>query len=191
MGGCCWLFIWRFLKTGNTLMRGFTEVGGWQGRRVSSVIRWHKREMWGPPCPCSQSAWKPVLRVPPAGAQTWAECQEPLRLWFSRRACAPLVMALERRTLAKKIPYATSMEAPTSVETTDIWPNRLPLKGPHCDFVFAQELQFLGPNQSMTSKESDYESPRGETGWEMGRENQGGREGSHERRMYSPTGHVS
>ena len=102
---------------------GFTGVGGWQGRRMSSVIRCHAREAWGPPYPYSQTAQKPVLRVPPAGAQTWAEGQEPLRLQFSRRACAPLVRALERRTLAKKIPYATSMEAPTSVETTDIWPN--------------------------------------------------------------------
>ena len=49
---------------------GFTGVGGWQGRRVSSVIRCHEREVWGPPYPCSQTAWKPVLRVPPAGAQT-------------------------------------------------------------------------------------------------------------------------
>ena len=35
------------------------------------------------------------------------------------------------------------------------------------------------------------QSPRRETGWEMGRENQGGREGSHEKVIYSPTGHVS
>ena len=171
---------------------GFTGVGGWQGRRVSSVIRCHEREVWGPPYPCSQTAWKPVLRVPPAGAQTWAEGQEPLRLWFSRRACAPLVRALERCTLAKKIPDATSMEAPyqwrqltsdliwltvsPSSEMTSLW----------LCLCSGAPIPGAKPEYDISSR-----SPRRETGWEMGRENQGGREGSHEKVMYSPTGHVS
>lgn len=101
---------------------------------------------------------------------------------------APLVRALERCPLAKKIPDATLYGGP-SVETTDIWPN--------LDYIHLSSSEMtslwlclcsgapiLGPNQSMTSA-AEVQGEKQDGRLERKR---GGRRGGHEKVMYLANG---
>lgn len=166
--------------------RKHTDEGVHWSRRPAeqeSVIGYPEGEAWGSPYPCSWMEWKPVLKE---RAQSWAEGQEPLISLFSRRACASLVTVLERCTLAEKTPIC-HLHGDTHISEDNWhlaesdwaqWPFLLPLKAPGCDFVFGQKLQFLGPNQSMTSTA---EARKEKQDW---RENQGGGGGHREKMTY-------